>query len=83
MALTLDTPGATTGTFSGGGTLTTTQIADMLANNTYIRIASQVWPSGELRGQLYQSPGVPVPAAVCLFGSGLLVLIGVARRKAA
>jgi len=28
-------------------------------------------------------PGVPVPAAVWLFGSGLLGLVGIARRKAA
>jgi hypothetical protein len=31
----------------------------------------------------YDVPTVPAPAAVWLFGSGLLVLIGVARRKKA
>jgi len=34
-------------------------------------------------GDVVNSPVIPVPAAVWLFGSGLLGLIGVARRKAA
>jgi hypothetical protein len=32
-------------------------------------------------GNCFQPPSVPVPAAVWLFGSGLLGLVGVARRK--
>jgi hypothetical protein len=57
VSLTLDTPGNTTGTFSGSGTLTPTQITDMLAGNTYINIADSVFPSGELRGQIVPEPG--------------------------
>ena len=34
-------------------------------------------------GNMHYTPAVPVPAAVWLFGSGLLGLIGIARRKKA
>ena len=49
----------------------------------------QLWPWGEdvaradYRYASFQPSAVPVPAAVWLFGSGLLGLIGVARRKKA
>ena len=69
--LTLDTPAATTGTFSGGTALTAGQWADMQAGNTYIRIASQVFPTGEIRGQLFQTPE---PSSVALMGLGALGL---------
>lgn len=36
--------------------------------------------SGDVRGLAFASP-IPVPAAAWLFGSGLIVLIGIARRK--
>ena len=41
-------------------------------------------PSPDIGGWFYQAniPPVPVPAAVWLFGSGLIGLIGFARRKA-
>ena len=40
--------------------------------------------SDKLRsGDVINSPVVPVPAAVWLFGSGLLGLVGIARRKKA
>lgn len=42
--------------------------------------ASGASTKNNFNGQLFYSP-VPVPAAVWLFGSGLLGLIGVARRK--
>ena len=50
--LTLDTPGAATGTFSGSGTLGVMGIGGMQAGNTYLLIRSQVFPSGEIRGTI-------------------------------
>ena len=38
ISLTLDTPGNTSGTFAGGGTLKAGQITDMMAGNTYVNI---------------------------------------------
>lgn len=76
--LTLDTPGAASGTFSGMGSLNATQMADMIAGNTYVRIASQVFPSGEIRGQLFVTPE---PSSVILFCLGGLGVLAVARRQ--
>jgi hypothetical protein len=79
--LTLDTPGAATGTFSGGGVITNpvTVVADMIATNTYINIRSNVFPSGEIRGQLFM---VPEPSTVMLACTGILGLfVGGRRRK--
>lgn len=48
-------------------------------NNT----ATDYSPSGVFYDNLEFAPAVPVPAAVWLFGSGLLGLVGVARRRKA
>jgi hypothetical protein len=61
-------------------TLTAAQTADLLAGLWYINIHTAANPGGEIRGQV---SAIPVPAAVWLFGSGLLGLIGMARRKRA
>jgi hypothetical protein len=54
-------------------------LAAGLANGeTYFNIHTNSIPSGEIRGFL---TSVPLPAAVWLFGSGLLGLIGIARPK--
>jgi hypothetical protein len=72
LLLTLDTPGNTSGTFSGGGMLTAGAVADMIAGNTYINIADSVFPSGEIRGQIL---AVPEPTSLALLaGAGLLAL---------
>lgn len=77
FSLTLDTPGAATGTFSGTGGLTLAQIADLNAGNLYVNIRSAVFPSGEIRGQILP---VPEPTSLALFGVGSLALL-VKRRK--
>lgn len=80
IGLTLDTPGATTGTFSGGGTLTAPQIAGMIAGDTYVNIHSSVFPGGEIRGQLFQVT-VPEPSSIVLVCASLAGLFVFRRKK--
>jgi CHRD domain-containing protein len=84
--LNLDTPGNTSGTFSGAlsATLTAGQITDAIAGNTYLNIADSVFPSGEIRGQLLVT--TPEPGSIVLASLaaiGLLVAAGRRPRKAA
>jgi hypothetical protein len=80
LSLTLDSAGTTTGTFSGGGSLGAMAIAGMQAGNTYILIRSQVFPSGEIRGQLLNVP-TPEPGSVMLAGIGMISLVVGRRRR--
>jgi len=64
----------------GSATISDPQEADLLAELWYINIHSTLFPGGEIRGQVQV---VPIPAAVWLFSSGLLGLVGMARRKKA
>ena len=64
----------------GSTTITSAQATDLLAGLWYINIHTDAFPSGEIRGQVNV---VPIPAAAWLFGSGLIGLIGIARRKKA
>jgi hypothetical protein len=75
----LDTPGNTSGTFSGFGYLTASQVTDLQNGSLYVNIADSVYPGGEIRGQLLAAPE---PTTVALLGTGLLGLLVVRRRKA-
>jgi hypothetical protein len=77
--LTLDTPGAATGTFSGSTVLSAGQITDMLADNLYVRIGSSVYPGGEIRGQFIQA--VPEPSSIVLVSVGGIAILGAAWRR--
>ena len=75
--------GAISGTASpsiGSTIISGAQSADLLAGLWYINIHTTVFPGGEIRGQVSV---IPIPASVWLFGSGLLGLIGISRRKKA
>jgi hypothetical protein len=76
--LNLDTPGNTSGTFSGSTTaITGAQLTDLLNGNTYLNITDSVFPSGEIRGQLLVTPE---PPSCMLLGMGAACLFAVARR---
>ena len=66
--------GQTSGTFGGGGTLTSGQITDMLNSNIYINVRDSVYPSGEIRGQLIFVPEPSTVVMVCLGLAGILAL---------
>ena len=68
----LDLPGTTSGTFSGSATLTPGQVIDLNAGNFYVNVTDQVFPSGEIRGQI---EGVPEPTTMALMGSVSLALL--------
>lgn len=73
--------GQTSGTFQGNAGLSTAQVTDLLGGGLYVNIHTALNPGGEIRGQVVQV--IPVPAAVWLFGSGLIALVGIAKRKTA
>lgn len=55
--------GSTSGTISGAGTFNATQLTNLIAGLMYVNVHSQVFPGGEIRGQV-----VPVPGTVALLG---------------
>jgi hypothetical protein len=64
----------------GSATLTDTQETNLLSGNWYVNVHTLDFGGGEIRGQVIVNP-VPIPAAAWLFGSGLLCLFGLVRRK--
>jgi len=79
IGLTLDTPGAMSGTFSGGSTLSGANVTGMLNGDTYVNLHSSVFPGGEIRGQLISV--VPEPSTIVLGGLGALGMLMIARRR--
>lgn len=64
-----------------GGTVASARaalIAGMFAGMTYANIHNQVYPAGEISGQLVATPE---PASLVLFGSGLALFAGMAQRR--
>jgi hypothetical protein len=79
LVLTLASPGTTSGTFSGNGTLSGANMTAMINTDTYINLRSNVYPSGEIRGQIVLIPEPSSAALVALSSlGGFLVLL---RRK--
>jgi len=66
----------------GNATLTVPQASDLLAGLWYINLHTQSFPAGEIRGQVEVNV-VPVPAAVWLFGTALIGLVGFSKRRKA
>lgn len=73
-----------TGAFSplvGSAALSDMQEEELLNNLWYINLHTAAFPTGEVRGQVTFGSVVPIPAAVWLFGSGLLGLGALRRRS--
>ena len=71
--------GMTAGNLLGMATITEMQEAELLSELWYINIHTSTFPGGEIRGQVLSA--VPIPAAMWLFGSGLLGLGALLRRR--
>ncbi len=61
--------------------------ADIAKTQLMFETYSSTWPSPTVTAELWVDnvnvPAVPIPAAIWLFGSGLIGLIGIARLKKA
>jgi hypothetical protein len=70
--------GATSGSFSSLFTLTPTLLTQVESGGAYINIHTDLFPAGEIRGQI---AAVPEPATAGLLCAGLLALGTRARRN--
>jgi CHRD domain-containing protein/PEP-CTERM motif-containing protein len=75
--LTLNSPGTTSGTFSGSEILSPVLIEFLNDDQLYVDIQSSAYPSGEIRGQII---AVPEPATMTLMGIGSLAVLALRRR---
>jgi hypothetical protein len=62
--------GGSSGTLSGRGTFTLTQVAQFAQNLGYVNVHSSQFPGGEIRGQLIL---IPAPGAAAVAGLGGLL----------
>ena len=76
----LGIPGPWSSPQVGFAILDASQETNLLSGNWYVNVHTSDFPGGEIRGQVIVNP-VPIPAAAWLFGSGLIGLIGLSRRK--
>ncbi len=60
--------------------LTALQGADLIAGGLYVNLHTQVFPGGEVRGQLIATP-VPEPAPLAALAFGTVALVARRRRK--
>jgi len=74
VAIKLDPPGLSI----AGGVVDVTSVTTYLCNDSTCGDFTETYSSNQVTGTL---TAVPLPTAAWLFGSGLLGLIGVARRK--
>ncbi len=63
------TTGGTSGTLSGGGSLSAAEVTQVLAGNTYLNLHTTGLPNGELRGQILKPP---TGSTMYCFGDGTL-----------
>lgn len=74
--------GVTSGSVSYTTTLTELVALELINENSYLNIHSQVYPGGEIRGQLVLSAAVPEPSTYALAATvALLAAIGVRRLR--
>ena len=79
--VTLGIPGPWTSPQLGVGILLNDlQETDLLSGDWYVNVHTQNFGGGEIRGQVMASM-VPVPAAIWLFGTALIGLVGIARKR--
>jgi hypothetical protein len=72
--------GVTSGNFSGAGTFTAPQMADLLNELYYVNIHSTFRPGGEIRGQILVSE-IPEPTSMALLACGGVGLAAIGWRR--
>lgn len=65
------------------GTLTDLQEQQLLDGLIYVNVHTQMFPGGEIRGQLMAGSAVPEPSTYGLFGAAALVGVALYRRRSA